>query len=93
MNISITLIRAFAQQYSRAELVAMRAAALEELTKNPAVITSASTGGGASYSQQLQMSAADRAELYQLAIDYIDRTTAQADVAQFATPVIYLMRR
>ena len=93
MNISPTIIRAFAQAYSRAQLVTMRAEALQEMVQNPSVITSASTGGGASYSQQLQMTAAERAELYQLAIDYIDQTTAQSEIAQFARPLIFLCRR
>jgi hypothetical protein len=93
MNISPTVIRAFAQAYTREQLVTMRAEALQELVQNPSVITSASTGGGASYSQQLQMSAAERAELYQLAIDYLDQTSAQADIAQFARPLIFLCRR
>ena len=93
MNITPTIIRAFAQAYSRAQLVTMRAEALQEMVQNPSVITSASTGGGASYSQQLQMTAAERAELYQLAIDYIDQTTAQSDIAQFARPLIFLCRR
>lgn len=93
MNISPTIIRAFAQAYSRAQLVTMRAEALQEMVQNPSVITSASTGGGASYSQQLQMTAAERAELYQLAIDYIDQNTAQSDIAQFARPLIFLCRR
>lgn len=93
MNFPQSVIRAYAQQYTRAELVEMRAAALQELTTSAGSVTSASTGGGASYSQQLHMSAVDRVDLLQQVIDYVDSVANQTDIAQFATPVIALLRR
>lgn len=88
-----SVIRAYAQKYTRAELVAMRDAALQELSNSAGSVTSASTGGGASYSQQLHMSAVDRVELLQQVIDYVDSVSNQSDIAQFATPVTHLLRR
>lgn len=93
MIITQTLIRAFASTYSLAQLEQMRAEAMTDLVNNPDQITNVSTGGGASYAQTAKMSAAERIELFQLAIDYKNSVSAQTDIAQFGTPVIWLTRR
>lgn len=49
MVISENLIKATAESYTRAELVAMRKAALDKLAEQE-YISSASTGAGANYS-------------------------------------------
>lgn len=93
MVISETIIRAFAAAYTLQQLEEMRSRALEELVENPNVLTSVNTGGGASYSQQERMTAQERIELLQRAIDYKTGKAHQGDVAQFGTPVIWLRLR
>lgn len=95
MKISLTIIRATAEAYSLEELRALRRDAVQRMAAEPAAIISASTGGGASYTQQLQMTPAEAVEFYQLCIDYAEGQAerSQADVAQFATPVFLLVRR
>lgn len=93
MVISETIIRAFADAYTLQQLQEMRAAALQDLVENPNLVTSVNTGGGASYSQQARMTAAERIELLQRAIDYKQGNAQQEDLAQFGTPVIWLRLR
>lgn len=84
--ITDTLVQAFADSYSLEELTAMRAAAVADLAQNPSLIVSASTGGGASYSRQVKMPAAEYIELLQLAINLKTNPDATSG-ATFATPV------
>ena len=93
MQITPTLIRATADAYSLRELEELRRQAIEKLVSEPDMISSVSTGGGASYSRTPRVPLTQMVELYQRAIDYKRGVSAQADVAQFATPVIYLCRR
>lgn len=93
MELSQTLIRATADAYSLEELQALRREAIRKLAAEPDLIVSVSTGGGASYSRQQRMPLQTLVELYQLAIDYKTHQANQSDIAQHATPVIYLLRR
>lgn len=93
MQITQTLIRATAEAYTLEELQALRRDAIRKLAAEPDFIATVSTGGGASYARQQRVPLSTMIELYQQAIDYKMGKTAQGDVAQFATPVIFLMRR
>ena len=68
MNVTTAQIRAYAENYTLAELKAKLREALEALSTG-SVITQASTGSGTSYTRQIVMNAADAVELYQAAID------------------------
>lgn len=76
MVITHALIVATANQYTVEELRAKIAALLQDVESNGSVITSASTGAGASYSRKTEASRLELIELYQAAIDY--KTGAQA---------------
>lgn len=93
MQITQTLIRATAEAYTLEELETLRREAIRKLAAEPDYIATVSTGGGASYARQQRVPLSTMIELYQQAIDYKKGLTAQADIAQFATPVIYLLRR
>lgn len=93
MEITQTLIRATAEAYTLEELQALRRDAIRKLAAEPDYIANVSTGGGASYARAQRVPLQQLVELYQRAIDYKQGTTTQAEVAQFATPVIYLLRR
>lgn len=68
MNMTDAQIRAYAENYTLAELRAKLKEALEALSTG-SVITQASTGAGTSYTRQVVMNPAEAVELYQAAID------------------------
>ena len=86
--ISSVQIRAVAARFSAVELQNKIAEILTKLA-DPDMISSASTGGGASYARVERVKAQELLELYQLALDF--KTTGslatQSDLAQFVTPV------
>lgn len=71
MTIDKTLIKATAETYTRAELLAKRKEALDKLA-DMEMITSASTGAGASYTMAERAKAEEMIALYSAAIDYLD---------------------
>ena len=93
MQITQTLIRATAEAYTLEELRALRREAIRKLAAEPDFIATVSTGGGASYARQQRVPLSTMIELYQAAIDYKLGQAVQSDVAQFATPVIFMLRR
>lgn len=70
MVITQALIVATANKYTVEQLQQKIAALLGDIEENGGVITSASTGAGASYSRQQEASRTELIELYQAAIDY-----------------------
>ena len=85
MNISDAQIRAYAENYTLAELKDKLRAAMEQLATG-GVITQAASGGGTSYTRQITMSPADAVELYQAAIDYkTGRDIRRVQVEHFTT--------
>lgn len=70
MTITTALIKATAEKYTVAELKGKISALLGDVEANGSVITSASTGAGASYSRMTEASRLELIELYQAAIDY-----------------------
>ena len=86
--ISSVQIRAVAARFSAVELQNKIADILTKLS-DPDMISSASTGGGASYARVERVKAQELLELYQLALDFktTGRISTQSDLAQFTTPV------
>lgn len=83
MNVTDTQIRAYAENYTLAQLKDKLREALEALATG-SVITQAATGGGTSYTRQIVMQPGDAVELYQAAIDYkTGRTASRVQVEQF----------
>lgn len=68
MIIDDTIVRAVADGHSLSELEALRAEALRQLGEG-AVIVSASSGGGTSYSREVTMRPDEAVRLYQAAIE------------------------
>lgn len=71
MVISENLVKAYAESYTRAELVSMRKDMLEKLAELE-YISSASTGSGSAYQMQQRAQVEDMIELYTAAIHYQD---------------------
>lgn len=70
MTITRALIIATATKYTVEQLQQKIEDILTDLEGNGTVITSASTGAGASYSRQIEASRTDMIELYRAALDY-----------------------
>lgn len=70
MTITRALILATATKYTVEQLQQKIEELLTSLEGNGTVITSASTGAGASYSRQIEASRIDMLELYRAALDY-----------------------
>ena len=77
-------IRAYAENYTLAELRGKLKEALEALSTG-SVITQASTGAGTSYTRQVVMNPAEAVELYQAAIDMKTGGTMSRTVTQHFT--------
>ena len=85
MNITDAQIRAYAENYTLAQLKDKLREAMEQLATG-GVITQAATGGGTSYTRQITMSPADAVELYQAAINYkTGRGNGRVQVEHFTT--------
>lgn len=85
MNITDAQIRAYAENYTLAELRAKLKEALAALSTG-SVITQASTGAGTSYARQIVMTPAEAVELYQAAIDLkTGGETSRTRVQNFTT--------
>lgn len=85
MNITDVQIRAYAENYTLAELKDKLREAMQKLDTG-GVITQAASGGGTSYTRQITMSPADAVELYQAAIDYkTGRGISRVQVEHFTT--------
>lgn len=80
MVITKALIISTAESYTRAELVAMRKAALQKLQGD--FVASASTGAGAGYTMAERAKAEELVELYTAAIDYLDNGGAGEPASQ-----------
>lgn len=70
MEITEAIITAVAEALSIEELKERHTDAVLKMLSNPAQIVSASTGSGASYSKQIQMTAQELVELLTYAINY-----------------------
>lgn len=70
MTISPSSIRALADAYTLAELERMRVELAKELATAPDFISSASSGGGTTYSRTQTMTLSSRLELLERAISY-----------------------
>ena len=70
MEITEAIITAVAEALSIEELKERHTEAVLKMLSNPSQIVSASTGSGASYSKQIQMTAQELVELLTYAINY-----------------------
>lgn len=84
MNVTDVQIRAYAENYTLAELRAKLKEALEALSTG-SVITQASTGAGTSYTRQVVMNPAEAVELYQAAIDMKTGNERRTRMQHFTT--------
>lgn len=82
MTITPALIRSTAESYTRAELVAMRKAALDTLAEGD-FIQSASTGAGANYTLSQRAAKEELVELYTAAIHFLDTGTLETGASVF----------
>lgn len=88
MSVSSVTVRSLAAEYSLPELQEALRGLLEKL-KDPDMITSASPGGGTSYTRAQRVKLEDLIATYQLAIDYKQNGGhfSQEQIAQFITPI------
>lgn len=70
MDLSIITIKAVANLFTLSELHQELKNATLAMLQNPDAIVSASTGAGASYTKQLNMTATELVELLSLALEY-----------------------
>lgn len=85
----MTVARSFARLYTVEQLEEKLLQAAEDVDKQAALITSASTGGGASYGRTLVTKAQERVELYEAALAVKlgrDPEEDMDDVSQIARP-------
>ncbi len=85
----MTVARSFARLYTVEQLEEKLKAAAEDVDKQAALISSASTGGGASYSRTLVTKAEERVALYEAALALKqgrDPVDDMDDVSQIARP-------
>ncbi len=86
MQITDTIIRAYAALYSCVELRSMLADATRKLGSG-GLITSATTGAGTGYTRTIAMSPEEAIELYQRVIEYKQgRTVPSVRVERFYDP-------
>jgi hypothetical protein len=70
MELSEAIIKGVSDALTLEELKERHTNAVLQMLANPAAIVSATTGGGASYTKSIQMTAAELVELLTYAINY-----------------------
>lgn len=82
-----TVIKAIAETHSEAELSAAISRATHELTENPDLIVSASSGGGTSYARTERLRLTEQITLYSRALAYKQGDPSALDMSVSAQVV------
>lgn len=88
MELSEAVIKGVAEALTIEELKERHTDAVLQMLANPAAIVSASTGAGASYSKQIQMTASELVELLTYAMNYKQYGIISSDGSQILDLVV-----